>query len=245
MFKLQSSVASICAALLLLPSAYGQQPVAGAQTPPTIPTPGPGMGQTAPPDLISSVPGEGLVQPYNGKFSSVAKNYLPPHVKQISLANSSRLDELIRAGRIYLSLQDAIALALENNLDIEISRYNMPIAQSDVLRAQAGGLLRGVPSSIQQGRKFGGQPADRAEFGKWHLERRQSEALPPVRPAAPSSLRPARPRPTTTRSCSSPTTGAITVFRRPTPSTPVFQRWSSTAASSSGAYSRVGLRAPS
>ena len=135
------------------------------------------MDETPPPDLISSVPGEGLVQPYDGKFSRIAKNYVSPHVKQISLANSSRLDELIRAGRIYLSLQDAIALALENNLDIEISRYNMPIAQSDVLRAQAGGLLRGVPSSIQQGANSAVNLQTGAEFGQWHLERRQFELI--------------------------------------------------------------------
>jgi outer membrane protein TolC len=56
---------------------------------------------------------------------------------------------LLAAGNIYLSLQDAIALALENNIDIQIQRYTRPQAQASLLRAQAGGPLRGVTSSIQ------------------------------------------------------------------------------------------------
>src|ERR1035438_5171692 len=64
------------------------------------------------------------------------------------MQNSSRLESLIRAGTLYLSLEDAITLALENNIDIEVARYGPQIAQSDYLRARAGGLLRGVPSSV-------------------------------------------------------------------------------------------------
>ena len=56
-----------------------------------------------------------------------------------NLANSSRLEALIRAGRIYLSLQDTIALALENNLDIELQRYSLRSVDADLLRARAGG----------------------------------------------------------------------------------------------------------
>jgi outer membrane protein len=69
----------------------------------------------------------------------------------INLGNSGRLDALVRAGQLYLSLQDAVALALENNLDIEIQRYGPRLADSDILRAQAGGLLRGVPTSVAAG----------------------------------------------------------------------------------------------
>ncbi len=118
-----------------------------------------------------------MVQPYDGKFAWAAKNYVSPKVAQISLSNSSRLDQIIRAGRIYLSLQDAIALALENNLDIEISRYNMPIAQSDVLRAEAGGLLRGVPSAIQQGANSAVNLQTGAERRHWRGEQRQFEFI--------------------------------------------------------------------
>jgi outer membrane protein TolC len=68
-----------------------------------------------------------------------------------SLANSTRLDSLIRDGKLYLSLQNAIDLALENNLDLVIARYNLPIAQMDVLRTQAGGSVRGVNTGVVSG----------------------------------------------------------------------------------------------
>lgn len=86
-----------------------------------------------------------------GFFSRIASPYTAPNIPNVQLSNSSRLEALIRAGRIYLSLQDAIALALENNLDIAVSRYGPQIADIDLLRAKAGGLLRGVPTAVQQG----------------------------------------------------------------------------------------------
>jgi outer membrane protein len=86
-----------------------------------------------------------------GHFSRLTRAYRAPEVPPINLANSSRLESLLRAGKLYLSLQDAIALALENNLDVELQRYGPQIADSDILRAKAGGLLRGVPTSVQQG----------------------------------------------------------------------------------------------
>jgi outer membrane protein TolC len=83
--------------------------------------------------------------------SRLTNKYRPRTVGPINLSNSSRLESLLRAGRIYLSLRDAIALALENNLDIELQRYGPRIAETDLLRAQAGGVVRGVPTSIQNG----------------------------------------------------------------------------------------------
>ena len=58
------------------------------------------------------------------------------------LTNSSRLESLIRGGNLYLSVQDAIALALENNLDIAIQRYGPSLALEDLRRTQGGQLLR-------------------------------------------------------------------------------------------------------
>jgi len=58
--------------------------------------------------------------------------------------NGVRIHDLIRAGQLYLSLEDAIALALENNLDLELERYGVRMAATDTLRAKGGGLLRGV-----------------------------------------------------------------------------------------------------
>jgi outer membrane protein TolC len=65
------------------------------------------------------------------------------------MANSPRLDSLLRAGKLYLSLQDAIALALENNLDVELQRYAPATAESDLLRAKGGAsVLRGIPYTV-------------------------------------------------------------------------------------------------
>lgn len=76
--------------------------------------------------------------------------YRARYISPVDFANSSRLESLIRAGQLYLSLQDAIALAIENNLDIELERFGPKIAESDTLRAQGGGLLRGVPLTIRE-----------------------------------------------------------------------------------------------
>ena len=62
----------------------------------------------------------------------------------------------MRDGKLYLSLRDAIALALENNLDLAIARYTLPIADTDILRTQAGGTFRGVPTGIVQNTQGGG-----------------------------------------------------------------------------------------
>ena len=68
-----------------------------------------------------------------------------------TLINSPRLNSFVREGKIYLSLRDAIDLALEDNLDLVISRYNLPIAQTDVLRTAAGGQARGVNTGVVSG----------------------------------------------------------------------------------------------
>jgi len=80
----------------------------------------------------------------------IVRPYLPVTVPPIRLANSDRLRQLVRAGMLYLTAQDAIALALENNIDIEVSRYNPFIAEWQIERAQAGGALPGVPSGASQ-----------------------------------------------------------------------------------------------
>jgi outer membrane protein TolC len=82
--------------------------------------------------------------------------YSPDYVPEPVLTNSSRLDRLIREGKLYLSLKDAIDLALENNLDLAIARYNLPIANTDILRTQAGGFFRGVNTGVVQGTPGGG-----------------------------------------------------------------------------------------
>ena len=95
------------------------------------------------------------------KGSSLLHNpiaqYKAKHVPEPNLSNSPRVDQLMRDGRIMLSMSDAIALALENNLDLAIARYNLPIADTDILRAKAGQGLRGVATGLVQGTPGGGQ----------------------------------------------------------------------------------------
>jgi outer membrane protein TolC len=82
--------------------------------------------------------------------------YQADNVPEPALSNSARLDQLVRDGTLYLSLKDAIALALENNLDLAIARYNLPIANTDILRTKAGGFFRGVNTGVVQGTPGGG-----------------------------------------------------------------------------------------
>jgi outer membrane protein TolC len=82
--------------------------------------------------------------------------YMGETVPEPTLTNSPRLDRMIRDGKIYLSLKDAIDLALENNLDLAIARYNLPIADTDLLRTRAGGSFRGVNTGVVQGTPGGG-----------------------------------------------------------------------------------------
>jgi len=86
-----------------------------------------------------------------GRFSGINRNYLPSRIPDINLGNSDRLDALMKGGNIYLSINDAIALALENNLDIEIQRISPAIADANILRAKSGGPLRGVTPTVQNG----------------------------------------------------------------------------------------------
>jgi outer membrane protein TolC len=81
----------------------------------------------------------------------LTNNYVAHPVANISFEDSPRLDKLMRSGNIYLSLRDAISLALENNLDLENARYNPKLSQANLLRANAGALLRNVSSSISSG----------------------------------------------------------------------------------------------
>jgi outer membrane protein len=87
------------------------------------------------------------VEPVRPSAFVAVRPYLAPQVPQIRLQNSERLANLVRAGMLYLTVQDAIALALENNIDIEVARYNPILAEWQLERSRAGGALPGVPSS--------------------------------------------------------------------------------------------------
>jgi outer membrane protein TolC len=90
------------------------------------------------------------------KSSNPFNAYAPSLVPEPRLTNSPLINQLIQDGKLNLSLKDAIRIALEDNLDIAIARYNLPIADIDVLRTQAGGVFRGVNAGVVQGTPGGG-----------------------------------------------------------------------------------------
>ena len=93
-------------------------------------------------------------------LEGLSRSYRTAPVPNERLQNSDRVDALTRGGKLYLSLQDAIALALENNLDIELERYGPRIADSDLMRARAGSLLRGMPLTVLEGPNGVGGPVE-------------------------------------------------------------------------------------
>src|SRR5450432_3285551 len=90
------------------------------------------------------------IAPVRPQRNVVLRPYLAPSIPEARLSNSARIQSLIRAGALYLTAQDAIALALENNIDIEVARYNPLISDWRLERAQAGGALPGVPGGASQ-----------------------------------------------------------------------------------------------
>jgi outer membrane protein len=142
--------------------AFSQQAaVPGQQVSPTAPaapqqvqndtTGNPGMPQAPTPTAVGPL----FLRPTAKDFSRgktgfpnplrwyTATDYAAPR-----LSNTPRLDGLLRDGKIYLSLSDAVTLALENNYDIAIARINLDIADTDLLRAKAGSSLRGVSTGL-------------------------------------------------------------------------------------------------
>src|SRR5690242_684704 len=102
---------------------------------------------------------QALQQNYqNGRsyFPNPLAPYSPRHVPAPNFANSPRIDTLMKNGQLMLSLDDAIALGLENNLDIAIARYNLPISDTDILRAKSGQQILGVNTGLVQGTPGGG-----------------------------------------------------------------------------------------
>jgi outer membrane protein len=90
------------------------------------------------------------IEPVRPTASIFRRPYLPVTVPPARLANSDRMTILVRAGKLYLNVHDAIALALENNIDIENARYNATLLSWNLERAEAGGALPGVPSASSQ-----------------------------------------------------------------------------------------------
>ena len=91
----------------------------------------------------------------HGWVPNPLKMYAPTSVPAARLGNTPRLDQLMQDGKIYLSLSDAVLLALENNFDLAIARINLDIADTDILRAKAGSGLRGVSTGLVTGTQGG------------------------------------------------------------------------------------------
>ena len=89
-------------------------------------------------------------------FPNPLAPYTARHVAPPNLANTPRIDQFLHDGKLYISMNDAVALALENNLDIAIARYNLNIADTDVWRAKAGSSILGVNSGVVQNTPGGG-----------------------------------------------------------------------------------------
>jgi outer membrane protein len=134
-------------------------PVSGQTQAPDAPQP-----QAAPPARGDSFQSIDYSKP-RSPFPNIAAPYMPRHVAPLNLNNSTRVQELIHDGKLMLSMDDAIALALENNLDLVIARYNLSIADTDVLRTKAGASALGTPIGIVQNTPGGGVGGLGAQIG--------------------------------------------------------------------------------
>jgi len=136
-----------------MPSGYAQQVGAGSKGPdkaesslPPAPTP----VATQPYPLRTS--NRLYARPFGSWLRNPIGVYMPTSIPKASFENSVRLADLVKDGKIYLSLSDAIALAIENNYDIAIARYDLDIADTDILRAKSGApILFGAPSGLVTG----------------------------------------------------------------------------------------------
>ena len=142
-------VAIAFAAMLSLTGwAQNAQPAQPAlpQAPQSMPLPAPQPQQYASVDYSKP----------RSQFPNVIAPYKPEFVPPPNLSNTERIQQLMHDGKIMLSMNDAVALALENNLDLVLARYNLNIADTDVLRAKAGANVLGVNTGIVQNTPGGG-----------------------------------------------------------------------------------------
>jgi len=89
--------------------------------------------------------------PQGGPVGWLTRPYRASTIPPIRLTNSPRLNDLIRAGNLYLTADDVVALAIENNIDIEVQRYGPLLASQVLRRAEGGGALRSVGLGVAAG----------------------------------------------------------------------------------------------
>jgi len=160
-FLLQVNLAQAAEPALQQAPASAQAQAAASQAAPEAPTPSASGTAATPPTLEQEMKQQPLFappQPFRVPMPH-SHNPLAPYrastAPALDLSNSPRLQILIRDGKIYLSLRDAIAVAIENNLDLAYFRYNFPIAQTDILRTTAGSPANGVNTAVVQGTQGG------------------------------------------------------------------------------------------
>jgi outer membrane protein len=100
---------------------------------------------------LASAQSEISVQAPTGGLGWLTHPYQASTVPPIRLTNSPRFNDLIRAGNLYLTAPDVVALAIENNIDVEVQRYGPLLAQQVLRRAQGGGALRSVGLGVAAG----------------------------------------------------------------------------------------------
>src|SRR6266851_5286473 len=101
--------------------------------------------------LVGPCAGESSVKIDHAQGSWLTRPYRQRYVPPINLTNSPRLESLVRAGNLYLSAADVVALAIENNIDVEVQRYGPLLAQEVLRRAEGGGALRSVGLPVAPG----------------------------------------------------------------------------------------------
>jgi outer membrane protein len=141
------------AAALVLTAAM--VPAGWAQDASSAAAPAPTPAQRALPNSSQPFDVQEYAKPVS-HFPNPIGPYTPRRVAPPNLANTPRIDGLMRDGKLYISMNDAVALALENNLDLAIARYNLNIADTDVWRAKAGANTLGVNSGVVQNTPGGG-----------------------------------------------------------------------------------------
>src|SRR5258708_19293173 len=119
------------------------------------------LAQDAPPAPAPqpAAPQAVLMKVYSQRRTAFPHVLLPYKTQQLAppnLGNSPRIDSLMHDGKIYLSIDDAVALGLENNLGVDIARYNLNIAEADLLRARSGASILGVNTGVVQNTPGGG-----------------------------------------------------------------------------------------
>jgi len=158
----RSRIAASLALTLLAGSAH----LPAQQPPPAQPPPAPLLIPDAPPiSHFIDTPAAALQPPALGNPRSTDRQrptglnprlfgfigpFRAPSVPALFPGAAARFNTLVHDDKLFLTLHDAIALTIENNLDVEIERFNLQLSDTDLLRARGGGFLRGIDYTIQQ-----------------------------------------------------------------------------------------------